>query len=127
MFIGYLHISLENVYLAPLTIFQLRSFSYRVVRVLYIPDCCCCSVSKSCPTLWNPWTATRLVPLSFTVSQSLLKFMSIESVMLSISSSGAPSPSVLSLSQHQDLFQRVGSLHQVAKVLELQLQHQSFR
>ena len=83
MFIGYLHITLENVYLAPLTIFQLRSFSYWVVRVLYIPDCCCCSVSKSCPALWNPWTATRQAPLSFTVSQSLLKFMFIELVMLS--------------------------------------------
>ena len=38
------------------------------------------------------------------------------------------SPPVLSLSQHQGLFQWVGSLHQVAKkVLELQLQHQSFQ
>ena len=33
----------------------------------------------------------------------------------------------LSLSQHQGLFQWVCSLHQVAKVLELQLQHQSFQ
>ena len=32
-----------------------------------------------------------------------------------------------SLSQHQGLFQWVSSLHQVAKVLELQLQHQSFQ
>ena len=31
------------------------------------------------------------------------------------------------LSQHQGLFQWVSSLHQVAKVLELQLQHQSFQ
>ena len=31
------------------------------------------------------------------------------------------------LSQHQGLFQWVGSLHQVIKVLELQLQHQSFQ
>ena len=38
----------------------------------------------------------------------------------------SPSPD-LSLSQHQGHFQRVGSLHQVAKLLELQLQHQSFR
>ena len=32
-----------------------------------------------------------------------------------------PSPFAFSLSQHQDLFQRVSSWHQVAKVLELQL------
>ena len=37
----------------------------------------------------------------------------------------SPSPA-FNLSQHQGLFQRVSSLHQVAKVLELQLQHQSF-
>ena len=36
-----------------------------------------------------PWTAAHQPPLSFTVSCSLLKFMSIESVMLSISSSVA--------------------------------------
>ena len=38
-----------------------------------------------------------------------------------------PSPSALNLSQHQGLFQWVSSSHQVAKVLELQLQHQSFQ
>ena len=39
----------------------------------------------------------------------------------------SPSPPALSHSHHQGLFQWVGSLHQVAKVLELQLQHQSFQ
>ena len=39
----------------------------------------------------------------------------------------SPSPPVFSLSQHQGLFQWVSSLYQVAKVLELQLQHQSFQ
>ena len=42
---------------------------------------CCCSVTKSCPTLWNPKTAARQAYLAFTVSRSLLKLMSIESVM----------------------------------------------
>ena len=37
------------------------------------------------------------------------------------------SPPAFSLSQHQGLFQWVSSLHQVAKVLEFQLQHQSFQ
>ena len=37
------------------------------------------------------------------------------------------SSSVLNLPQHQSLFQWVSSLHQVARVLELQLQHQSFQ
>ena len=38
-----------------------------------------------------------------------------------------PSPLALNLSQHQGLFQWVNSFHQVAKLLELQLQHQSFQ
>ena len=38
----------------------------------------------------------------------------------------SPSPPAFSLSQHQGLFQWVCFSHQVARVLELQLQHQSF-
>ena len=37
-----------------------------------------------------------------------------------------PSPSAPNPSQHQGLFQWVNSSHEVAKVLEFQLQHQSF-
>ena len=37
-----------------------------------------------------------------------------------------PSPPIFNLSQHQGLFQWVGSSNQVAKVLEFQLEHQSF-
>ena len=44
-----------------------------------------------------------------------------------ISSSVVPSPPALNRSQHQGLFQWVNSSHQVAKVLEFQLQHQSFQ
>ena len=39
----------------------------------------------------------------------------------------SPSLPAFSLSQQQSLFQRVSSSHQVAKVLEFQLQHQSFQ
>ena len=39
----------------------------------------------------------------------------------------SPSPPAFNLSQHQSLFQWVSSSRQVAKVLELQLQHQSFK
>ena len=39
----------------------------------------------------------------------------------------SPSPPIFNLSQHQGLFQWVSSSHQVAKVLEFQLQHQSFQ
>ena len=39
----------------------------------------------------------------------------------------SPFPPALNPSQHQDLFQWVNSLHEVAKVLEFQPQHQSFQ
>ena len=37
------------------------------------------------------------------------------------------SPLALSLSQHQELFQWVSSMHHMAKIMELQFQHQSFQ
>ena len=42
---------------------------------------CCCSVAQSCSTLCDPMAAACQTSLSFTISQSLLKLMSIESVM----------------------------------------------
>ena len=39
----------------------------------------------------------------------------------------SPSSPALNLSQHQGLFKCVSSMHQVTKVLELQLQHQPFQ
>ena len=46
-------------------------------------ECYCCSVAKSCLTLFNQWIAGSQASLFLTVSQSLLRFMSIESVRLS--------------------------------------------
>ena len=84
-----------------------------------------CSVVSDSATLW---TAAHQASLSVINSQSLLKLMSIELVMpsnhLPLSS---PSPPAFNLAQHQGFFQWVSSLHQVAKVLELKLQPQSFQ
>ena len=41
----------------------------------------CCSVAQSCPTLYDPMDAAGKTSLPFTISRSLLRFMSIESVM----------------------------------------------
>ena len=70
------------------------------------------------------WTAACQASVSITNTLNSLKLMSIKSMMPSNHLS-TPLPPVFSLSQHQGLFQWVSSLHQVAKVLELQLQHQS--
>ena len=71
-------------------------------------------------------TAARQASLSFTISLSLLKH--VHWVRDAIQTSYPLSPSslpALHLSQHQGFFLLVGSSHQVAKELELQLQHQS--
>ena len=45
--------------------------------------CCyyCCSVTKSCPTLWDPMECSTPDSPFFTITWSLLKFMSTELVM----------------------------------------------
>ena len=77
----------------------------------------------------TPWTVAHQASLSITNSQSLLKLMSIESVMpsnhLILCCPLLLLPSIFP--QHQGLFQGVSSLYQVAKGLEFQLQHQSFQ
>ena len=86
--------------------------------------------SLSCvPLFATPWTAAHQASLSITSSWSLLKLMSIKSVMpsncLILYHPLLLPPSVFS--KHQGLFQWVCSLHQVAKVFEFQVQHQSFQ
>ena len=74
------------------------------------PFFCCCSVTnysqvaQACPTLCHRLTAARQASVSTTNSRSLLKLMSIQSVMPSnhlILLS--PSPPAFNLSQHQGL------------------------
>ena len=72
----------------------------------------------------TPWTAAHQASLLLTITWSSLKFMSIESVMPSnhLILCCPPCPPAFNISQHQNLIQWVGFSHQVAKVLELQLQ-----
>ena len=73
----------------------------------------------------NPWIGAHQASLSITNSQSLLRLMSIKSVIPSNHPLLFPSPPAFNLSQHQGLSQGVSSSHQVAKGLEFQLEHQS--
>ena len=63
----------------------------------------------------TPWTTAHQASLSITNSRSLLKLMSIESVIPSNHPLPSPFPPAFSLSQHQEIFQWVSPLHQVAK------------
>ena len=86
-------------------------------------------VAQSCPVLCDPMDCSTP---AFLVHHQLLELAQthIHRVSDAIQPSyplSSPSPPAFYLSQHQDLFQGVSSSHQVAKVLELQLQHQSFQ
>ena len=85
------------------------------------------SVSQSCLTLCDPMNCS--MP-GFPTLHHLLEFPQIHVHWVRDAVQWShplppPFPPVLNLSQHQGLFQWVGFLHQVFKVLELQ--HQSFQ
>ena len=87
------------------------------------------SVTQSCPTICNPMDCSTPV---FPVHHQLLEPTQthVHQVSDAIQPShplSSPSPLVFNLSQRLGLFKWVSSLHQVAKVLEFQLQHQSFQ
>ena len=86
------------------------------------------SVAQSCPTLCDPMDRSmpglpvhhQLPELAQTHAHQVSDAIQPSHPLLS------PSP-VFNLSQHQDLFKWVSSSHQVAIVLELQLQRQFFQ
>ena len=87
------------------------------------------SVTQSCSTHGNPMNYS--MP-GLPVHHKLPEFIQIYAHRVSDAIQPShplsfPSPPAPNPSQHQGLFQRVNSLHQVAKVLEFQLQHQSFQ
>ena len=87
------------------------------------------SVAQSSPTLCDP--------MNYTTPGLPVHHQLLESAKTHVHGGGdaiqpfnplsSPSPLALNLSQHQGLFKWVSSLHQVAKVLQFQLQHQSFQ
>ena len=87
------------------------------------------SVSQMCPTLCDPMDCS--MP-GFPVHHQLPEFTQThvhwagDAIQPSHPLS-SPSPPAVNPSQHQGLFQWLSSLHWVAEVLELQLQHQSFQ
>ena len=87
------------------------------------------SVAQSCPTLWDPMDCgTPGLPLhhqSLEFTQTHVHWVG-DAIQPSHPLS-SPSLPAFNLSQHQGLFKWVSSSHQVAKVLEFQLQHQSFQ
>ena len=83
------------------------------------------SVTQSCPTLCDPMDcSTPGFPVHHQFSElTQIHVHQVGDAIQPFHSLSSPS-SAFSLSQHQGLFQGLSSLHQVAKVLEFQLQHQ---
>ena len=87
------------------------------------------SVTQSCPTLCDPMDCS--MP-GFPVHHQLQELIQthVHRVSDAIQPSHPllpPSPFAFNLSHHKGFFKWVSSSHQVAKVLELQLHHQSFQ
>ena len=87
------------------------------------------SVTQSCPTLCDPMNcSTPGLPVQNQLPESTQTHVHWVSDAIQPSHPlSSPSPPALNLSQHQGLFKWVSSSHQVAKVLEFQLQYQSFQ
>ena len=105
---------------------------FEVTRVLFpklTPPLPFSSVTQSCPTLCDPVNcSTPGLP----VHHQLPEFTQthVHQVRDAIQPShplSPPSPPAPNPSQHQGIFQWVNFSHEVAKVLEFQLQHQSFQ
>ena len=108
---------------------EYKNVGYRMQRCPVHSICYCCSVTKSCLTLCDPMDCNTP---GFPVLHQLLEFTQthVHWVGDAIQPSHPllpPSLPPFNLSQHQGLFQWVSSLHHMAKVLEFQLQYQSFQ
>ena len=86
-------------------------------------------VTQSCPTLCDPMNhSTPGLPVHHQLSESTQTHVHWVSDAIQPSHPlSSPSPPAPNPSQHQSLFQKVSSSHQVAKVLKFQLQHQSYQ
>ena len=101
-------------------------FTYLFLAVL---DLQFSPVAQSCPILCDPMNcSTPGLPVHHQLPEPTQTHAHWVSDAIQPSHPlSSPSPPALNLSQHHCLFQWVSSLHQVAKVLEFQLQHQSFQ
>ena len=88
-----------------------------------------CSITQSCPTLcYSMYCSTPGLP----VLHQLIEFTQthvhwVGEAIQTSHSLLSPFPPAFNPSQHQGLFKWISSSHQVARVLEVQLQHQSFQ
>ena len=129
IYLFYLSTHLSVLFVYPLNLPIFICLPILSIYLQYIPaylsSSCCCSVAKSCLTFRDPMDCNTP---GFPVLHYLPKFgqthvLWVGDVIQPSHRLSSPSPPALNLSHHQGLFQRVSSL---GKLLELQLQHQSY-
>ena len=105
------------------------NFSDSVIHVFFHMLFQFSSVAQSCPTLRDPMNhSTPGLPVYHQLPEFIQTHVHwVGGAIQPPHPLSSPSPPALNLSQHQGLFKWVSSLHQVAKVLEFQLQHRSFQ
>ena len=110
------------------TLVAVRLFSMSMSLFILYSISCCCLVANSYSALCDPMNCSTP---GFSVLHYLPELVQTHIPWLSDATQPSypvtPSALALNLSQHQGLFQVVSSSHQLAKVLELQLQDQSFQ
>ena len=135
------YLILCHPFLLPEILPSIRVFSNESVLWIIWPKYCSFSFSISPSNEYSGLISFRMDWLDLLSAQgtlkSLLQHHSSKASILRCSAFfifiqpshplSSPSPPALNLSQHQGLFNWVSSSHQVAKVLEFQLQHQSFQ
>ena len=110
----------------------LSSQGKKVVSPLYLIHVsvyCCCSVAQSCLTLshFMGYSTPGFPGLHYLLEFAQTHVHWVGDAIQQSHPLSPTSPPALNLFQHQGLFQWVNSSHQVANVLEFQLQHQSFQ
>ena len=105
--------------ITPLSLFTLYSVQFSSVQFSSVP--------QSCLTLCYPMDCSMPgLPVHYQLPEFTQTHVHwVGSAIQPSHSLSSPSPPTLNLSQHQGLFKWVSSSHQVAKVLEFHLQHQS--
>ena len=101
---------------------------FLVLSIFKNSPICCCSVAQSCLTLCNPMDCSMpdfpVLHYLPEVAQTPVQWVN-DAILPSHPLS--PSSPALNLSQRQGFSWWFSSSHQVAKVLELRLQHQTFQ
>ena len=109
---------------------QVSSWQHRILKETSFWFCIqFSSVAQSCPTLCDPMNrSTPGLPVHPQLPEITQTHVHpVGDVIQPSHPLSSPSPPAPNPSQHQSLFQWLNSSHEVAKVLEIQLERQSFQ